>query len=69
MLGKAIKDIFSWISSFTLHLLLVVDQVEILKVFKSVLVIVFQSIFHFAKHQNNIYFYFLKFIFDISISK
>jgi hypothetical protein len=31
--------------------------------------IVFQSIFHLELHQNNIFFYFLKFILDVSISK
>ena len=32
-----------------------------------VIKVTFQSIFYLEMHQNNIYFHFLKFIFDISI--
>jgi hypothetical protein len=31
--------------------------------------VIFQNVFHLKIYQNNIYFYFLKFISDISISK
>jgi len=41
----------------------------ILRVFKSVVTVIFQSIFYLEIHQNNIIFYFLKINFDISISK
>jgi hypothetical protein len=34
-----------------------------------VVVVAFQSVFHSEMHQNNIFFIFLKIIFDISISK
>jgi len=37
--------------------------------FKSVVVIAFQSIFYSEIHQNNIFFYLLKIIFDISALK
>jgi hypothetical protein len=37
-------------------------------VFSTVVEVGFQNIFHLTTYQNNI-FYFLKFIFDISISK
>jgi hypothetical protein len=39
------------------------------RLFISVVVIVFQSIFHLENYQNNIFFYFLEIIFDISASK
>jgi hypothetical protein len=42
---------------------------SLLGVLVSVVVVVFQSGFHSEKYQNNIFFYFLKIIFDISISK
>ena len=35
----------------------------------SVAVVVFQSAFHTEMHQNDIFFYFLKIIFEISVSK
>jgi hypothetical protein len=35
--------------------------------FEIVINVTFQSIFYLEMHQNNIYFHFLKFIFDISI--
>jgi hypothetical protein len=35
-------------------------------VFGSVVAVVFQNIFHLEMHQNNIFFYFLKIIFDIN---
>jgi hypothetical protein len=38
-------------------------------VYKSVVAVAFQSVFHLEIHQNNIFFYFLKIIFDISVSK
>jgi len=38
-------------------------------VFESVVVVVFQSDFRLEMYQNNIFFLFLKFIFDISTSK
>ena len=38
--------------------------------FSTVIIVIYQSVFHLIKiHQNNIFFYFLKFIFDISILK
>jgi hypothetical protein len=37
--------------------------------FWSVVAVVFQSFFRSEMHQNNIFFYFLKFIFNISASK
>jgi hypothetical protein len=37
--------------------------------FGSVVMVVFQSIFHAEMHQNNIFFYFLKIIFEISALK
>jgi len=37
--------------------------------FMIVVVVVFLSIFYLEIHQNNIFFYFLKFIFDIRLSK
>jgi len=40
-----------------------------LGLFGSVVVIVFQTIFYLKKYQNNIFFYFLKIIFDINTSK
>jgi hypothetical protein len=42
---------------------------SLLGVLVSVVVVVFQSGFYSEKYQNNIFFYFLKIIFDISISK
>jgi hypothetical protein len=42
---------------------------SLLGVLGSVVVVVFQSAFHSEKYQNNIFFYFLKIIFNISISK
>jgi hypothetical protein len=38
-------------------------------VFGIVVVVVFQSVFRLEMHQNNFFFYFLKFIFDINTSK
>jgi hypothetical protein len=38
-------------------------------VFESVIPVAFQSVFHSEIYQNNIYFYFLKIIFDINTSK
>jgi hypothetical protein len=38
-------------------------------VFGIVVVVDFQSVFHLEMHQNNIFFYFFKFIFDINTSK
>jgi len=37
--------------------------------FESVVAAVFQNVFRFEMHQNNIFFYFKKNIFDIDISK
>jgi hypothetical protein len=37
--------------------------------FGSVVAVVFQSTFHSEMYQNNMFFYFLKIIFDISASK
>jgi hypothetical protein len=36
---------------------------------ESVVAVTFQSVFYLEMHQNNIFFYFLKIIFDISASK
>ena len=38
-----------------------------LGMFGSVVVVIFQSAFHSEKYQNNIFFYFFKIIFDISV--
>jgi hypothetical protein len=38
-----------------------------LDMFGSVVVVIFQSAFHSEKYQNNIFFYFFKIIFDISV--
>jgi hypothetical protein len=40
-----------------------------LGLFGSVVAVIFQSVFHLEMYQNNIFFYFLKMIFKISISK
>jgi hypothetical protein len=40
-----------------------------LSVFESVVMVAFQSVFYLEMHQNNIFFYFLKIIFDISVLK
>jgi hypothetical protein len=45
-----------------------IGELEISEMFESVVVIVFQSVFHLKMHQNN-FFNFLKIIFDISTSK
>jgi hypothetical protein len=37
--------------------------------FKSVIVVAFQSAFHVEMYQNDVFFYFLKIIFEISASK
>jgi hypothetical protein len=37
--------------------------------FKSVVMVAFQNIFHIEMHQKDIFFYFLKIIFEISTSK
>jgi len=34
--------------------------------FKIVVVVIFQSVFHAEMHQNDVFFYFLKIIFEIS---
>jgi len=44
-------------------------MVKTKKVFGSVVMIAFQNVFYLEKYQNNIFFYFFKFIFDISKSK
>jgi hypothetical protein len=31
-----------------------------------VVIVTFQSVFHFKTHQNNVFFYFFKIIFDIA---
>ena len=36
---------------------------------KNMVVVVFQNVFYLKMHQNNIFFYFLKIIFDINVSK
>jgi hypothetical protein len=38
-------------------------------VFENIIAVDFQSVFHSKMHQNNIFLYFLKIIFDISASK
>ena len=38
-------------------------------VFENVLAVVFQSVFRSEMYQNNVFFHFLKLIFDISTSK
>jgi hypothetical protein len=43
--------------------------VKKVSLFGSVVAVVFQSVFHSKIYQNNICFYFLKIIFDISASK
>ena len=49
---------------------LVIQLLKIKRVFESVVVVAFQSTFCSEKYQNNIFlFYFLFFIFDISILK
>jgi len=40
-----------------------------MSLFESVVAVVFQSVFHSEMHQNEVFFYFLKIIFEISISK
>ena len=42
------------------------DQQVIYVVFESVVVIVFQSVFRSEMYENNVFFYFLKFNFDIN---
>jgi hypothetical protein len=50
-------------------LLWLLKVMKIKMVFENVVTVAFQSIFRSEMHQNNIFFYFLKIIFDISISK
>ena len=38
-------------------------------VFRSAVAVTFQSVFYSEMYRNNIFFYFLKIIFDISVSK
>jgi hypothetical protein len=45
------------------------DQFDEFSLFRSVVVVGFQSIYHLKMYQNDVFFIFLKIIFDISASK
>jgi len=49
--------------------MIVIDPALCRSLFGSVVAVAFQSAFHAEMHQNDVFFYFFKIIFEISVSK